>query len=188
MWIVGFGTLLLKSSLGNTVGDENSSKKEYIPVIVEGYKRVFNVFAEHYEASHLIHENDIEMGAANIKKAKGAVFNGVVFAADEEEVELLDRRERYYMRVKVNAQNYYTGEQLQEVYAYCANPDSKSVKNSIDLLLPKWRDVDYARRGAYGIDEKFGKMYDKTTFLADGETLLVDYYSKFIDDEKNSDR
>ena len=39
-----------------------------------------------------------------------------------------------------------------------------------------------ARAGAYGISEAFGRMYDETTFLADGRTLMIDVYRELLKD------
>ena len=44
--------------------------------------------------------------------------------------------------------------------------------------MPNWRDIVYARTGAYRISEDFGDYYDQTTYLADGESLTVDNYRR----------
>ena len=67
---------------------------------------------------------------------------------------------------------------------YCAAPDSQWVEDDNKKLLPNWRDIDYARRGAYGISEQFGKTYDETTYLADGQTLMLDFYKQILFNDK----
>ena len=48
-------------------------------------------------------------------------------------------------------------------------------------FLPDWIDIQWARTGAYRYGDAFGKMYDQTTFLADGKTLVFDRYKKYLD-------
>lgn len=181
MWVIGFGTLLLKHSLGDTVGGEVSDQKKYVPITVNGYKRLFNVRAEHYTPSHKVSDKDNEMGAANVEFSPMHSFNGVAFEVDDSELELLDTRERYYERIEVDANYFDSGLPLGEACVYCAMPDSKWVEDDNEKLLPHWRDIDYARRGAYAIGDDFGRAYDESTYMADGKTLMVDFYQNFID-------
>jgi len=181
MWILGFGTLLYQSSLKDTIGEEKNNI-EYIPVVIKDYKRLFNVYAEHYEPSHKISDKNIEMGAANIKFAKGNKLNAVAFEATDHDVALLDKRERYYERIQVEAYHFDTGEMLSNAFVYCAKDSFSCIRNSIDELLPLWRDVDYARRGSYALGEAFGKLYDETTYLADSKTLMFDFYKTRVDE------
>ena len=58
--------------------------------------------------------------------------------------------------------------------------DSRWLVRNAETLLPLWRDIVYARVGAYRISEAFGKMYDKTTYFADGKTLMIDYYKAHL--------
>lgn len=179
MWIVGFGTLLYQNSLKDTV-KESGDIIEYIPIVIKDYKRIFNVYAEHYTPSHQLSNNGIEMGAANIKYAPGYKCNAVVFESTEADVALLDKRERYYERIEVDAFNYNTNEPLKNVFAYCAKDNFSCIRHSINELLPNWRDIDYARKGAYAISEEFGRLYDASTYLADEKTLMVDHYRNVL--------
>lgn len=180
MWVIGFGTLLLKHSLGDTVGGESSDKKKYIPITVKGYKRLFNVVAQHYTPTHKMSRGNVEIGAANVEYSKEHSFNGVAFEVSDEEILLIDKRERYYERIEVQAHLFGSDKVLGEAFLYCALPDSQSVESSNDKLLPHWRDIDYARRGAYAISEEFGKAYDESTFMADGKTLMIDHYHHLL--------
>jgi len=162
------------------VGDDRSNQKEYIPVTVHRYKRLFNVRAEHYLPSHKMMENDIEIGAANVEFSEQHAFNGVAFEVTENELRLLDQRERYYERISVKAHRFDSELFLGDASVYCALPHSKWVDTDNQKLLPHWRDIDYARRGAYAIGDAFGKAYDESTFLADGKILMVDFYCDFL--------
>jgi len=38
------------------------------------------------------------------------------------------------------------------------------------------------RTGAYQIGERFGRYFDKTTYLSDNATLVFDLYRQFLED------
>lgn len=187
IWIIGFGTLLLKHSLGDTVGSTNSDGKEYIPVTIRNYKRLFNVVASHYTPTHKLTDSSIETAAANVEFAREESFNGVAFRVSEEELAQLDVRERYYQRVQVEAYHFGTDRLLGDAYVYCALPSSQYVETRNEKLLPHWRDIDYARRGAYAIGPEFGKAYDASTYMADGVTRMVDFYQGYLTTDPTDD-
>ncbi|MEL6148591.1 MAG: gamma-glutamylcyclotransferase family protein [Chloroflexota bacterium] len=185
--IVGFGTLLDRGSLGNTIGAGSADEKVYIPVIVEGYRRLFNLKPDHYTPSHRIFEDDREMAAANVEPAEGHRFNGLAFEVDKSELGELDKRERYYRREAVTILDFQSGEAIGEGLTYISELDARWIVRDNDLLMPLWRDYVYARRGAYGISQAFGQMYDETTFLADGVTPLARFYADHLTDTLKPD-
>jgi hypothetical protein len=77
--------------------------------------------------------------------------------------------------------DFETGEELGPCHVYESPLDAHWLRNDNAQLLPLWRDIVYARVGAYRISEAFGRMYDATTYLADGKTLLVDYYKEHLE-------
>ncbi len=174
--IVGFGTLLLQESLGDTIG----STKKFRPIIVPNYRRLFNLLPDHYEADNRLRSDHTEIGAANIEPAEGIQFNGLSFEADGSNIEELDKRERYYKRSVVPHLDFETGEELGWCHVYESPLDARWLRRDNNALLPLWRDIVYARVGAYRISTAFGKMYDETTYLADGKTLLVDFYKEHL--------
>lgn len=176
--MVGFGTLLLQESLGDTVGSHK--KKKFNPVVVKNYKRLFNLLPDHYEAYNYLRTNGTERGAANIEPAQGFQFNGLSFEANASDLKSLDQRERYYKRSEVLHFDFETGEELGWCYVYESPLDARWLVRKNTDLLPLWRDIVYARVGAYRISENFGKMYDATTYMADGQTLMVDYYKDYL--------
>lgn len=174
--IVGFGTLLLQESLGDTIGGE----KKFRPIIVKNYRRLFNLLPDHYEADNRLRTDNSEIGAANIEPAPGEQFNGLSFEANASDLENLDSRERYYKRSIVPYFDFETGEDLGMCHVYESPLEARWLLRNTDELLPLWRDIVYARVGAYRISEAFGKMYDATTYLADGKTLMIDYYKEHL--------
>jgi hypothetical protein len=177
--MVGFGTLLLQESLNDTVSKE--VKINYTPVIVKNYRRLFNLLPDHYKADNRLRSDFTETGAHNIEPAKGFYFNGLSFDADAADLENLDKRERYYKRSEVPYFDFDTGKELGLCHVYESPLEARWIQRDINKLLPLWRDIVYARVGAYRISESFGKMYDETTYLADGYTLMVGFYKNYLD-------
>lgn len=179
--LVGYGTLLLKESLSSTVEGET---KTYQPVIIKNYRRLFNLLPTHYndyKVDNRLRDNWTEKAAANIEYAEGAEFNGLAFEADAADLESLDKRERYYKRSQAACYDFETGEEIGVCHVYETPLDAPWLVRDVEQLLPLWRDLVYARVGAYRISEAFGKMYDATTYLADGKTLAVDYYKDHLE-------
>ena len=180
--VAGYGTLLLRESLGDTVSQESAGEKEFIPIIVNGCKRLFNLFPDHYPSEDRLNRGPIERAAANTVFAEGYSFNAVAFRAKASELEMLDKRERYYKRVSAPCVEFPSGKSLGDCFFYMSEPDARWIENDVSKLLPLWRDIVYARVGSYRISEEFGKLYDATTWMADGTTLVVDYYQDYLDE------
>jgi hypothetical protein len=179
--IAGYGTLLLRESLGDTVSEENADQKQFIPVIISGYKRLFNLIPDHYPIENRIGHGPIEKAAANVEVAEDQSFNAIVFQAKATELDLLDQRERYYKRVTAACVEFTSGTSMGECHFYMSEPDARWIENDLSKVLPLWRDIAYARVGAYRISEAFGKMYDASTWMADGTTRMVDYYKNYLE-------
>lgn len=180
--LVGFGTLLLQESLGDTIGADGAMKKRFRPIIIKNYRRLFNLKPDHYVPDNRFRQDGTEMGAANIEPAPGLQFNGLAYNINAADLEGLDKRERYYVRREVPYFDFETGEPLGNCFVYESEPDARWIVRNNAELLPLWRDMVYARVGAYRISEAFGKMYDASTYLADGKTLMVDHYKDHLAD------
>ena len=178
--MAGYGTLLLKESLGDTVSQESANEKEWTPVVIQGCKRLYNLIPDHYPAENRIGRGPIEKAAANSVFAEGYSFNAIAFRVKTSELEMLDKRERYYKRVSASCFEFTSKKPLGECYFYMSEPDARWIENDINKLLPLWRDIVYARVGSYRVSEEFGKLYDATSWMADGKTLVVDYYKDYL--------
>ena len=153
-----------------------------IPVVIPGYRRLFNLRAEHYRSSNRLGRAPIENGAMNVEPDPAASFNGLAFRVTEVELEILDARERYYLRLVAPAHDFDTRELVGEGHFYSAAVDAEWLERDPGRLLPLWRDIVWARRGAYAIGEAFGRYFDETTYLADGRTRVVDHYANLLED------
>ena len=178
--VAGYGTLLLRESLGDTVSQESAGEKEFIPVVIKDCKRLYNLFPDHYLPENRLGRGRIERAAANTAFAEGHSFNAIAFKVKASELEMLDKRERYYKRVSASCFEFSTKKPLGECYFYMSEPDARWIENDITKLLPLWRDIVYARVGSYRISEDFGRLYDATSWMADGKTLVVDYYKDYL--------
>ena len=178
--LVGYGTLLNRRSLGDSIGQDSAEAREVAPVIVHGYRRLFNLRPDHYESSFKLGTAAIENAAANLEAAPGSRFNGLAFPVTSDELEVLDERESYYERHVVTLHAFDTNEVIGEGHVYVSLPDARWIERDTTRLMPLWRDIEWSRGGAYRVAESFGRVYDETTFLADGITLLIDSYRELL--------
>ena len=83
--LVGYGTLLYRPSLGDTIGGTAASAIEMVPVVVAGYQRLFNLRPDHYVplTSSLLGATGIENAAMNVEPAPGFSVNGLAFTVDD---------------------------------------------------------------------------------------------------------
>ncbi|MEE4257779.1 MAG: gamma-glutamylcyclotransferase family protein [Bacteroidales bacterium] len=179
-FIVGYGTLLYRKSVGDTIG-HSAEKKVYHPVIVKGFKRLFNLLPSHYEPSFRISDHAVERAAANIAASEDASFNGLAFEVEDQELAELDRREKHYDRLETVMYDFTSRKALGSGFVYSANSMRASLTDDANFL-PDWIDISWARTGAYRIGHDFGVMYDQTTYLADGLTPVVERYAPYLDE------
>ncbi len=179
--LVGYGTLLHRGSLGQSIGGEAADEKDILPVRIRDYRRVFNLRPTHYPSSFKLSGEGIENAAMNVEVSPGAFFNALAFKVTSSELDILDERERYYERHVVPLFDFGTDAPIGEGHVYSSAPEARWIERDPQRLLPLWRDIVWARTGAYGVGEKFGREYDATTYLADGRTLMVDRYRHVLD-------
>lgn len=178
--VIGYGTLIYRASLGHTIGQTGAGNREMVPVQVRGFRRLFNLRPDHYTASNLWGRPGLENGAMNVEPAEDESFNGLAFRVSPEELEKLDQRERYYDRLEAEVYDFATETPLGPGQVYSSRPDARWIERDPGKLLPLWRDVAWARSGAYAISRRFGETFDRTTYLADGESLVVDRYREHL--------
>ena len=178
--LVGYGTLLYRGSLGQSIGATSAESKPIVPIVIRDYKRLFNLQPEHYHSSHKLSAAGIEFGAMNLEYSPGSSFNAVAMPVTALELEILDQRERYYRRFMTSLYDFSTGVPLGLGHVYASDLGSKWLAHDLHQLLPRWQDIVWARTGAYAISQAFGQYYDATTYLADGKTLMIDFYRQHL--------
>ncbi len=145
---VGYGSLMSHKSLEKTV--EN---KHFKPVIVKGYKRVFNII----EAGDVL----------NLKKNKNSRFNGVLFRVNEKELKKIRRREKGYSLEQTWAYNFLNGKKLCKCFIVIDHLffiDKRRRKPNKGYFV-------LCREAAYHISKKFGEYWDNTTYISTGEKV-----------------
>jgi len=177
-YIVGYGTLLYTDSVGDTLGS-SARRKLYLPVMIHGFKRLFNLLPSHYNPSYKISKMPVEKAAANIIVSAGSSFNGLAFEVNQAELAEIDRRESHYLRLETIMYDFVHGEPMGKAFVYSAVEKEAPITDDA-YYLPDWEDISWARTGAYRHGERFGEMYDQTTYLADGKTLVVERYNDYL--------
>ena len=178
-YIVGYGTLLYTESVGDTLGS-TAGRKLYLPVMIHGFKRLFNLLPSHYNPSFKISKMPVEKAAANIIVSAGSSFNGLAFEVNEAELAEIDRRESHYLRLETVMYDFVLAKPMGKAFVYAAT-EKKATLTDDASFLPDWEDISWARTGAYRHGKKFGNMYDRTTYLADSKTLVVERYNDYLD-------
>jgi hypothetical protein len=176
MLLIGYGTLLNVASLGHTIGGPAAESKSFTPVVIRDFRRLFNLRPDHYRPSFHLSPLPIEAGAMNVERCPGASLNAVAFLVTEEELSALDHRERYYSRQEVPVYRFPDRTYLDQGAIYASSPDARWIEHDPERLLPRWYDIVAARAGCYALSPEFGRMFDETTYLADGCTLVLDRY------------
>lgn len=135
--LVGYGTLLYRPSLGDTIGGTAASAIEMVPVVVAGYQRLFNLRPDHYVplTSSVLGATGIENAAMNVEPAPGFSVNGLAFTVDDAQLPGLDRRERYYRRSRVQLRHFDTDESVGEGWIYSSEPDARWIERDPAALL-----------------------------------------------------
>ncbi|MEK6898137.1 MAG: gamma-glutamylcyclotransferase family protein [Nanoarchaeota archaeon] len=147
---VGYGSLLSHRSLSHTI-----KNKKFIPVIVKGYKRIFDLGGGKSRSDVL-----------NLEEDKKEKFNGVLFSVSDAELRKIKKREDGYDMKSGEAYDFSTGKKLGKCLLVIDHQDIDYKK-----MEP---DKDYfilCREAAYHISKKFGKFWDKTTFISDEERV-----------------
>jgi hypothetical protein len=178
--LIGYGTLLNVTSLGRTLGLGAAHSKSFTPAVIRGYRRLFNLRPDHYEPSLRFSSLPIEAGAMNLEPCPGALVNAVAFLVTEEELAALDRRERYYRREDVPVYRFPDQTYIDQGAIYISKPNARWIERNPKRLLPRWDDIVEARAGSYALGIEFGRMFDETTYLADGRTLVFDHYLEHL--------
>jgi hypothetical protein len=175
-YVIGYGTLLSRASIARTLPAEAIAAKAFTPEVLPGFRRVFNVRPARYHSSFRLNGLPIERAAMNAEPDAGAKFNGLAFPVTEDELAALDRREASYIRIRVTAREFSRPQRAVRAFLYTVAPRSAKRTSDIRRLLPRWDDIVIARTGCLAYGNAFLDAYDRTTYLADGRTRMVDYY------------
>lgn len=166
--VVGYGTLLSRESLALSLGAAALDERRFVPVWIDGYRRLFNVRPSFYRGA----APAAAEAALNLERADGARCNALAFLVSLDELAALDDRERGYERVVVPLRTFESAQPFGRAFAYIAPPDSPWIERDASRLLPLPRDLAWARSGARAVGPEFLAQFEATTFLADGRSSL----------------
>lgn len=159
--LIGYGSLVSHKSLKETCED-----KKFSPIIVKGYKRIFNI------------KTKLKKDILNLKKSKNNYFNAILFKVTEKELEKIKSREDIYNFEKIKYSGYTSKKRLGEAFAsidhIIAIDNHKNKPNKEYFIL--------CREAAYQISKEFGELWDNTTFTSDNKKV-----SNWIKDNKSYD-
>ena len=146
---VGYGSLVSHKSLRETVTD-----KKFRLVCIKGFKRIFDIEEK---------RGDV----LNILPSRKDKFNGVMFKLDKDEMRKMKRRENGYKMVETNVFDFKTRKSLGR--ALVAEDLNYEIDHS--KRLPSKAYFILCREAAYHISRNFGSMWDKTTFISNGQIV-----------------
>ncbi len=165
MWIIGYGSLMDK---------EQFKGQNYQLVTVKGWKRLYNKLVSRKKWKKFAHEN--YQGTVNVEKDLDTEFNAVAFEVDEQGFEDLKNREEDYHAQEVTVCEFGSSKEFENAVLFVSNKTDQSGEiRSSDQLLPIPEYLEVCRKGAYSWGDKFGKVFDQTTYLADGKTSIKEY-------------
>src|SRR5262245_42330574 len=106
VWVFGYGSLVSPASFGETIERELRPGVDFFEAEVRGYGRRWNYGVMHSTGWGTRHADDAveyTLVALGVVPSPDETVNGVVGWVAEDELVVLDRRERHYDRVDVSA-------------------------------------------------------------------------------------
>ena len=150
--MIGYGSLMSHNSLKETINN-----KHFKPVIIKGYKRIFDIYVKKSENSDIL----------NREKSKSSELNGVMFKVNDKELRQIKKRENLYNLEKTKAYDFKDKKMLGSCFIVI----DYSVKIDRKNKLPSKSYFILCREAAYHISKEFGEYWDKTTFTSDNEKV-----------------
>ncbi len=150
--MVAYGSLMSHQSIRETIPD-----RHFTPVIVKGYRRIFNLAVERGKCPDVL----------NVVKASGHSFNGLLFKVTGAELRKVKEREDDYNLEETWAYDFLTGHRL------CRCLVSTDVIVALDRRRRKPSKGYFilCREAAYHVSQEFGACWDATTFTANGQAV-----------------
>jgi cation transport regulator ChaC len=102
-WVFGYGSLVSPASLARTIG-RHPDPGTLLPAVLEGFGRRWNYGSLHQRGSWTGPDGAVDEGVVvclGLQAGTHERCNGVVVGVTDDEIELLDWRERDYDRVDV---------------------------------------------------------------------------------------
>jgi len=176
--MVGYGSLLNPESAARTIVSESTQRH---PCLAFGCRRIYNyrmsdrALVERYDSS----PDSPYRAALNVRLTDTLddYINGILITLDASDVAALTKREYGYDLCPVAALDWDNRENGDPYIAYVlVAPDEASIKKyqkADPTILPQPGYVEICKSGAASISPEFLKVFNASTYLADGETLAT---------------
>lgn len=166
--VFGYGSLINLVSASTTL-HRNLEQKDIIQMSLNGYERIWNYASEVY--SEKLNKN-VTAVYLNIVKQDGKHINGIAFEINQEELNYLIKRERYYDLVDVS--NSVDKKVDAKVYVFVCT-DSAHIAKTGDNVFVMQRYIDIVENGCKLLGQEFYKDYLETTQPIPFEIVTGDY-------------
>jgi hypothetical protein len=153
--VFGYGSLINQESLSETLQKHVFCS----PAVLPGYKRLFESNCWQRRSA-----NNTPVSALNIRECDDCYVNGVVFDVDEEQYELLKRRECNYKTIQATVSDWHT-KQSFEVVTFMDEPSG-----IFDFVRGDPEQHDYLTiciSGAKKYGDQFLQNFVDSTFIND---------------------
>ena len=166
MNIIGYGSLMHAGSLSKTI-----PLRTGIPVIVQGYQRIFNI-KPHSLSRYKLRSHPQELAILNVESAQNKRFNALMYEITEEDLEKLKIRERSFYTKEVQVYSYPDGTKvLTSALLFIGKKLVHGERVVENTYLPIIEYLNLSRDGAREVSEEFLALFDETTYLGDGRTV-----------------
>jgi hypothetical protein len=183
--LVGYGSLINEASAARTINTDTSARRA--PVVAYGAIRVFNyrMSPAYVNERYGTPESSKHLAALNCERTGRGEdrFNGILTHVAPDTLGAFRDREKDYALQPVVYQLWDQPDSKPQVaYILELKPGDGSEGDRYDsTILPH---IDYTRlcqTGAQAISEAFLDYFNKSTFLADKETSLLEYALPDVD-------
>lgn len=182
-----YGSLMNRDSLGGTQNRLGKApvKEEAIDtlrtVIAYDIKRIFN-----YDEGNVYHatHDPKEKAACNLERSSGSMVNGIAIDIDIVDLKNLIDRERGYDLVPIVIGSFQTPAHPRTIaYTFMSPSDEPRggtyyTKKGIYPVRGYLQKIEDALKASQDFDDRFRTMWQETTFLSDGTTLVSQWDRK----------
>jgi hypothetical protein len=177
MYIFGYGSLV------NIASAQKSFKRElkhedFIPVVVSGYKKVWNSI----ECIVFDADEEIVNGIfLNLQKDESESTNGVLLKITPEEFEFLKLREKNYSCIEINSVQDFVAD--EKVYTFMTTNEAKIAKDGDSSCFIPRKYIGLLEDGLEPYDKQFKKEF--ITSYSNYPFLIKEGTYKFSDPIQN---
>ena len=173
--LVGYGSLLLRSSLERTLGGTYTGP--YLQCSVRGWRRTWDAAVPNQKFYVEGVEGRTTPRAIlylNVTRDLSTTINGIIFVVNQEELAAYDERESIYERVDVRA-DVDVGVEGGPIYMYVCRPEyCIAHSDSPADAAVRATYLQMIEDGLSDLDEKFRRQYEQSTDSPPAHLIIED--------------